>query len=155
MKVAVNGFEGLYAVDSTGKVYSIVANAHRRKRELKQYPNENGYMKVNLYDTNGRCHKKYIHRLVAEAFVPNPEGKPNVNHIDCNVKNNSIDNLEWCTQSENVKYQVSTERHARANPVTVNGQTFKSEREASVAIYGNTWQFSHNRRKGGDAECHV
>lgn len=154
-RVAVKGFEGLYEVDSSGKVFSIIADAHRRIRELKQYSNENGYMKVNLYDSEGKCKKKYVHRLVAEAFIDNPEGKPNVNHVDCDVKNNRVENLEWCTQSENVKYQVIKERHSRAIPVITNGKRYKSEREASFDIYGNAWRFSHERRKRGDAKCHV
>jgi len=105
------GFEGLYEVDSFGNVFSVIHDAHRRKRKLKSYPNENGYLKVNLYDFSGHCKKKYVHRLVAEAFLSNPENKPNVNHIDCDVKNNSIENLEWCTQSENIRHAVKLGRY--------------------------------------------
>lgn len=110
-RVVIKGFESLYAVDRHGNVYSLVHNAHRRKRVLHQYQNENGYMKVNLYDLDGKCKKKYVHRLVAEAFLPNPDKKPIVNHIDANVKNNNVDNLEWCTQSENIKHAVKLGRH--------------------------------------------
>ena len=110
-RVAVKGFEGLYEVDVDGNVYSIVHNANRRKRQLRAYPNENGYMKVNLYDVTGKCKKKYVHRLVATAFIPNPDNKPNVNHKDCDVKNNSVFNLEWCTQSENILHAVKLGRH--------------------------------------------
>lgn len=154
-RVAIKGFEGLYEVDSAGRVFSIASDAHRRKRELKQYQNKNGYMKVNLYDKDGKCKKKYIHRLVAEAFIPNPESKPNINHIDCNVKNNRIENLEWCTQSENVRYQLAKARHSKAIQVIINGKHYNSEREASLDIFGNTWRLSYERRKRGDAECHV
>ena len=110
-RVAVKGFEGLYEVDTDGSVYSIVHDAHRRKRQLRAYPNERGYMKVNLYDRGGKCKKKYVHRLVAEVFIPNPLNKPNVNHKDCDVKNNRVNNLEWCTQSENILYAVKLGRH--------------------------------------------
>ena len=110
-RVAVKGFVGLYEVDSDGNVYSVLQTRSRRKGILKQYPNERGYMKVNLYDSDGKCKKKYVHRLVAEAFIDNPENKPNVNHIDANVKNNSLNNLEWCTQSENIKHCVKLGRH--------------------------------------------
>lgn len=110
-RTAVKGFEGLYEVDINGNVYSLLQTASRRKGLLKQYQNENGYMKVNLYDINGKCKKRYIHRIVAIAFIPNLESKPNVNHIDANVKNNSVSNLEWCTQSENIKHAVKLGRH--------------------------------------------
>lgn len=111
IKKPCKGFEGLYEVDSFGNVFSVVHDAHRRMRKLRSYPNENGYLKVNLYDASGHCKKKYMHRLVAEAFLPNPENKPNVNHIDCDVKNNSVENLEWCTQSENIRHAVKLGRY--------------------------------------------
>jgi hypothetical protein len=57
-------------------------------------------LRVDLYNKNGRKHCK-IHRLVAEAFIPNPDGKPQINHIDGNNQNNSISNLEWVTNEEN------------------------------------------------------
>lgn len=128
-RVAVKGYEGLYEIDRNGNVYSIVNDQHRRKRCLKQYQNERGYMKVNLYDENGKCKKKYVHRLVAETFIDNPDNKPNVNHIDCDVKNNSVKNLEWCTQSENIRYAVKLGRHVD------NISKFNKER--------------------GDVKCHV
>jgi hypothetical protein len=105
-RVAVKGFEGLYEVDRNGNVYSIIQTISRRKRILKPYLHTGGYRKVNLYDKRGKCSKKYVHRLVAEAFIPNPENKPNVNYIDCNRENNKASNLEWCTQSENIKHAV-------------------------------------------------
>lgn len=147
---AVKGFEGLYSVDDYGNIYSLLKNRSRRKRILKQYSNEKGYMKVNLYDETGKCKKKYVHRVVAEAFLSNPKSKPNVNHLDCNVKNNTLANLEWCTQSENINYQVLQGHHNRARKVCVNGKNYKSERAASMDLYGNYWKFSHDQRKGGD-----
>lgn len=64
-------------------------------------------MYVNLYK-NGKNKIKKIHRIVAENFIPNPENKPEVNHIDGNKQNNKVDNLEWVTKSENVKHRFST-----------------------------------------------
>lgn len=103
-RCAIKGYEGLYEIDTQGNVYSIRHTRSRRVKKLKPYPNENGYMKVNLYDEFGKCKKKYIHRLVAIAFIPNPDNLPIIDHIDCNVKNNAISNLRWCTQSENIKH---------------------------------------------------
>lgn len=109
-KVAIPGYEGLYEIDRKGNVYSIITTRSRRKGLIKQQKNKTGYLRVNLYK-NG-CSKKYfIHRLVAQVFIPNPENKPNVNHKDCNIENNSVENLEWCTQSENILYAVKVGHH--------------------------------------------
>lgn len=67
----------------------------------------NGYLKVDLYD-NGKKSSKRIHRLVAEAYIPNPYNKPDVNHKDGNKHNNSVDNLEWVTKSENMTHAYQT-----------------------------------------------
>ena len=115
-RVAIPGYEGIYEIDSKGNVFSILQTSSRRKRRLKDYPNEAGYRKVNLYDLNGKCSKKYIHRLVAEAFIPNLENKPNVNHKDCDVTNNSVENLEWCTQKENIQYCMKLGRYVSNLP---------------------------------------
>ena len=144
----IEGYEGLYQVSNLGEVRSIIQTSSRRKCILRQYQNENGYMKVNLYNLNGICKKKYIHRLVAESFIENPSNKPNINHIDCNVKNNNVNNLEWCTQRENVKYQVIKRRHAKAKPIVLNSKSFNSEKEASFYLFGNGWELSHKLRKG-------
>lgn len=112
IRVAIKGFENLYEIDSRGKVFSI-----RNNIILKPYVNDGGYMKVNLYDNSGNCKKKYVHRLVAEAFIPNPENKQEVNHIDCNKKNNCVENLEWCTRNQNLKhsYDNGLKRHGETH----------------------------------------
>lgn len=150
---SISGYEGLYEVDTNGNVYSIITTNSRRKRILKP-ENKNGYLSVNLYK-NGKQKHYYIHRLVAEAFIPNPHNLKYVNHIDCNKHNNAVSNLEWCTQSENVAHQVKMNTHARAHPTIINGKCYGSERQASLDIYGNTWRFSYERRKRGDAICHA
>lgn len=102
MVKTIKGYEGLYAVDSNGNVYSLVTNASRRKRILKPYY-KNGYLSVHLYK-DGKCKHFYIHRLVAEAFLENKSDYKEVNHIDCNKTNNSVGNLEWCNRARNLKH---------------------------------------------------
>lgn len=73
-----------------------------------------GYMVVGL--TKGKKHySRLMHRLVAQAFIPNPNNKPCVNHIDCNPSNNNVDNLEWCTKKENSEWMVKCKRNIRTS----------------------------------------
>lgn len=109
-RCSIKGFEGLYEVDIEGNVYSLIQTNSRRRGVLKSY-DMNGYRKVNLYDRGGKCFKRYVHRLVAKAFIPNYEKKPNVNHIDADRSNNHVNNLEWCTQKENIQHCVKMGRY--------------------------------------------
>lgn len=94
----IKGYEGLYQIDKNGNVYSFY-----KKRFLKPAPTNWGYLTVELFkNKKGKTYK--IHRLVAEAYIPNPDNKRCVNHIDCNKQNNNVENLEWCTYSENLKH---------------------------------------------------
>lgn len=101
-RVAVKGFEGLYEVDSSGRVFSVVQSRFKRKETLKPCE-KNGYLAVNLYK-EGKRKQYYVHRLIAEAFIPNPENMKEVNHIDCNKHNNSVENLEWCNRIFNLEH---------------------------------------------------
>lgn len=105
----IEGFENFraYSVTEEGKVFSHwKRNDHKWEiteqpyRELKQTLNRKGYLEVCLESQNEKHHVR-VHRLVALAFIPNTEGKPQINHIDCNKQNNSVSNLEWVTNSEN------------------------------------------------------
>lgn len=66
--------------------------------------NNSGYHRVRISDDDAKLHEKLVHRLVAEAFIPNPEGLPEVNHIDRDKSNNSVNNLEWCSHLENMQH---------------------------------------------------
>lgn len=87
-----------YSITEDGHVINIETN-----KVLKPLLNKVGYLQLGLY-ISGKQTRKYLHRLIAEAFIPNPENKPEVNHIDGNKQNNSISNLEWVTPSENRKH---------------------------------------------------
>ncbi len=106
MTKIIPGFNEMYSVDSTGSVIS-----HYKNITLKLTNNGRGYFNVKLM-TQLKPVKKYktlyIHRLVAQAFIPNPENKPQVNHIDGNKANNDVSNLEWTTAKENMEHASTT-----------------------------------------------
>lgn len=102
----VVGFENLYQVSDFGRVkriplkFKIVGVKNRRETMLRPEINKWGYAAVSL--SYGKVKKmKTVHRVLMEAHVPNPENKRCINHLDGNKLNNNIDNLEWCTHSEN------------------------------------------------------
>ena len=116
----VVGFEGLYEVSNKGRVKGTRRRGCREK-VLEGHPDRKGYKCLCLYK-NGKHKNSKMHRLVATAFIPNPENKPFVNHIDGNVANNNVENLEWVTPSENIthayriglrKVSVKTREQAR------------------------------------------
>lgn len=100
----VVGFEGYYEVSNLGNVRSVDKTTRDGRfwkgREIKKHRAGQGYLRAVLC-VDGMSHHLYIHRLVAEAFVLNPDNKPEVNHKDGNKHNNVVSNLEWVTKSEN------------------------------------------------------
>jgi len=101
----VKGHEGYYEVSNTGKVKSLVNRYKNTKKvfELKQETSTKyGHKRVQL--SKPVRARKLVHRLVAEAFIPNPDNKPQVSHLDHDGSNNNIENLVWETQSENLKH---------------------------------------------------
>ncbi|HEX2900801.1 MAG TPA: NUMOD4 domain-containing protein, partial [Bacteroidia bacterium] len=101
----VAGFEGKYAVSSHGRVISFRRNPQGRL--MTSYPRPRNYRSVVLSSPQKDLHTQ-VHRLVANAFIPNPEGKPGVNHKDGNPENNVVGNLEWATHAENMLHAVKT-----------------------------------------------
>ena len=98
----VPGYEGLYQVSSIGRVKSLRFN----KTKIMSQWSHNGYRMVEFCINNERNYFG-VHQLVAMAFIPNPENKPQVNHKDRNRSNNNVENLEWVTASENVAHAYS------------------------------------------------
>ena len=100
----IKNYEGVYAITEDGKVWS-----YRSKKFLKPKVKSNGYHEITLSIKNVKksC---LIHRLVAEAYIPNPEHLPQVSHIDEDCTNNSVENLKWATAKENCNMPKHKER---------------------------------------------
>lgn len=129
---SIKGYEGYYEVSSLGNVRSVTRIITRKdgvvqireSRLMTATENADGYLEVKL--SKERIRKTFkVHRLVAEAFVPLPsetkdEYRYEVNHIDCNRKNNHYDNLEWVTHADNVKYAIQQGNHVCTRDLTGN-----------------------------------
>lgn len=122
----IKGFEGYYQISSYGRVKSF-----------KKY--KNGYILSNknckgkyfslVLSANEKKKSTRIHRLVAEAFIPNPNNYPCVNHKDLNKQNNCIDNLEWCTYQYNVRHSIAN------NPKAISAMTNYNKKIRPLKIY--------------------
>ena len=97
----VLGYEGLYVVSKSGIVKSV-----KRDKALNVVIDRYGYLTVHLCKNNIPRYVK-IHRIVAQAFIPNPDNLPQVNHKDGNKLNNCVSNLEWCTPKQNMHHAES------------------------------------------------
>ena len=148
----IKGYGGEYQVSSCGRIKSVertikvVDNTRQPyvkrviSRILKPVKDSTGYSVVSL----GKHNKKTIHRLVAEAFIPNPNSKEQVNHINGNKLDNGVNNLEWTTQSENMLHRyrkLKTKCSNGASPKNVRcietGEMFHNAMEASQIVGGD------------------
>lgn len=136
----ITGYEGLYEVSNYGRVKSLARTCATRgggrkpirERIIKQCVIK-GYCNVILC-RGGSSHKHgLVHRLVAQAFIPNPESKPNIDHIDCDSTNNRADNLRWCTQKENCNNPISRSRNSAQKVGGKNPQYGKRNEEIANA----------------------
>ncbi len=140
---AVVGYEGLYEVSNQGRI--------RRVKIIEPTKKKHGYMQVSLVDRSGKRKSLRLHRIVAEAFIPNPENKPQVNHKDENPENNRAGNLEWATAEENTNYGSRTARAAAKNGSKTPIVQIEPETLAVVAEYPG--QSAAARETGIAASC--
>lgn len=152
----IEGYEGLYQVSNLGRIKSVkrIVNCKNeaklsiKEKILIQAKGTRGYKFVRL-SKNNKSKTIRVHKIVAKAFIPNKNNGKVINHLDCNVENNCVSNLEWCTQSENVKYswklgrceisrkallENSKNRRKKINQYDLNGkfiQQYSSMIEAS------------------------
>lgn len=103
----IEGYEGLYQVSNLGNVKSLNYRNMKKPHLLKPKVTHDGYYRLNLCK-DGILKSRTIHILVARAFIPNPDNKPQVNHIDGNKQNNCVSNLEWVTGKENIRHAIDT-----------------------------------------------
>ncbi len=151
--IDVKNFEGIYKVSNKGSVASydkivtgrIPGTTQQRKgkilKEFRQKISNTSYCRVVFSHENKRT-DMLVHRLVAKAFILNPDNKPYVNHIDNNATNNNVDNLEWCTHSENMIHAQKQGRlfksQQKAGKTAGIKQTDKAEKIAK-SLVGNTY----------------
>lgn len=108
MMKKIEGFDRYY-ISKTGQILDIDYDRTKKNKLLKQQTTLDGYKFVQL-SKNGKIYNKRIHRLVAQAFIPNPNNYPQVNHKDEDKTNNNVDNLEWVTAKYNTNYGTRTQR---------------------------------------------
>lgn len=124
----IKGYEGLYQVSNLGRVRSIERTIKHKstygglyhiRGQILKLKQDKGYLRIGLKKDNI---KKYysIHRLVAEAFIPNPHNYAQINHKDENPKNNEVNNLEWCTAKYNINYGTGMQRRKAKQSIKIN-----------------------------------
>ena len=119
----IEDYEGLYEISDHGNVRSLNYGRTGKTKLLKPMKNNRGYLFVGLHK-DGECKNKFVHRLVAEAFLPNPLNLPEVNHIDEDKTNNVCTttncNLEWCTSSYNNNFGTHNQRLADSLSIEID-----------------------------------
>ena len=127
----IEGYEGLYQVSNLGRIKSLPhfrnngSGGYMQKSKILKYGrNRKNYLSINLCK-NGVCKQFSVHRLVAQTFIPNPENKPEIDHIDANPLNNMVENLRWVTHKENMNNPLSRKKQS----VSMQGKKYPQGKE--------------------------
>lgn len=137
----ISGYENLYEVSSLGRIKSFHKDKVNGKimKLFTEKSSHTNYKCLTLVDNTGNKKQYRVHRIVAEMFLPNKKDKRFVNHIDNNGENNNIENLEWCTQSENIQHSHNQDRqrHNVKKANKIQSETAKKNRESMIGkVYG-------------------
>lgn len=116
----IEGYEGLYQISNYGRVKSLNYKRTGQEKILKLSKDKKGYFVINL-SIKGKTKVFKVHRLVAKAFIPNPENKPNVDHINTIRTKNEVWNLRWVTQKENNNNELTRQHNSESKKVKNNG----------------------------------
>lgn len=138
----IKGYEGRYQVSNLGRVKSLARKKGwciAKERMLTLWEQHKGYLVADLADGNGHRKHKVAHRLVAEAFIPNPDNKPQVNHKNGDKHDNRVENLEWITNYENHIHKVYSLGVNSVNPVkkilcVEENKVFESVHKAAIYL---------------------
>ena len=142
--------DGTYIVDTEGNIY----------RKLVPATSPNGYLRIGLRDKKNSRHWYSVHRIVAKAYIPNEKNLPQVNHIDGNKQNNHVENLEWCTQVQNVEhaYRIGLRKPTRSRPTAQidssgNVVQYYESQTAAAKAFGVSLSSIHNAITYGRMSC--
>ena len=150
----IKGYEGLYQVSNLGRIKSLARNIHLPT--CTKFISEKilnlctcklkGYIKITLMRKSFK-----VHRLLAQAFIPNPENKPQINHIDGIKKNNCVSNLEWCTAKENNIHAFKTGLRPSSKDINFCTRKVKCIELDKVfnSVADASEYFTKSRKKGG------
>ena len=149
----IKGYEGIYQISNKGRVKSLNYNRTGKEKIREGTVDNTGYKIISL-SKNGKEKKYSIHRLVAQAFLPNPDNLPVVNHKDENKLNNNVENLEWCTHKYNCNYGTRNERTSKKNRKKIicveTGEIFIGTQDVIDRMFGGKGRPSNitNQLKG-------
>lgn len=160
----IKGYEGIYQISDCGRVKSLGRMVHMhngfrytKERFLRVKKKKSGYLFYCLYPGDRTVKYEHAHRLVAQAFIPNPLHKRDVNHIDGNKLNNCVDNLEWVTRSENQIHAYNVLKRTREHPIGWDNKLAKHIVQLNLdGTFVKKWASSCDfQRQTGKTEANV
>lgn len=136
----IEGYKGKYKISNFGHILMLGAYSDGRKYKeglKKTSVDKGGYEYVNLTNWEGKLKTFKIHRLVAETFIPNPENKPCIDHVDCNRTNNKVDNLRWVTYKENANNPITRINLSKALIKVCESEENRQKKRVAAKIQKN------------------